>query len=280
VPVNERRFGLMFQDYVLFPQRDVAGNVAFGLEMAGAPQAAIRQRVAEVLELVGLDGYGRRAIAELSGGEQQRVALARALAPRPRLLMLDEPLGALDRGLRERVLADLVALFDRLGLTSIYVTHDQEEALAVGDRVAVLNAGRLEAVASPRDLWLRPPTEFVARFLGLRNISDATISHGWATTDWGRLPVPPELPDGPVRLLIRPDGLSVAEDGPVEGTVRAVTFRGSRTVATIAVGDAELEAHLAPTASLPPVGEAVRLGLDEGALLVLEHDSGASLSRP
>jgi thiamine transport system ATP-binding protein len=276
-PVHERRFGLMFQDYVLFPQRDVAGNVAFGLEMAGEPRAAIDQRVAEVLALVGLAGFGRRAITELSGGEQQRVALARALAPRPRLLMLDEPLGALDRGLRERLLGELAELFRSLRLTTIYVTHDQEEALAVGDRVAVLNGGRLAALATPRALWLQPPNEFVARFLGLHNISDAEVGDGWATTDWGALPAPAGTPDGHVRLLVRPDGLTLDADGPIAGTLRSATFRGAHVVGLVAVGGAELEVHFAPTADLPAVGQAVRLSVDPQAVLVLPDDGRSSL---
>jgi thiamine transport system ATP-binding protein len=277
VPVNERRFGLMFQDYVLFPQRDVAGNVAFGLEMAGEPRAAIDQRVAEVLALVGLAGFGRRAVTELSGGEQQRVALARALAPRPRLLMLDEPLGALDRGLRERLLGELAELFRSLQLTTIYVTHDQEEALAVGDRVAVLNGGRLEALATPRALWLQPANEFVARFLGLRNITDADVADGWATTDWGGLPAPPGTPNGHVRLLVRPDGLTLDADGPITGTLRSATFRGAHVVGVVTVGGGELEVHLAPTADLPEAGEAVRLSVDPRAVLVLPADDRSSL---
>jgi thiamine transport system ATP-binding protein len=278
VSVSARHFGLMFQDYVLFPQRDVAGNVAFGLEMGGESRAAITQRVAEVLQLVGLAGFGRRAITELSGGEQQRVALARALAPRPRLLMLDEPLGALDRGLRERLLGDLAALFRSLNLTTIYVTHDQEEALAVGDRVAVLNAGRLQAIDSPRNLWLKPPSEFVARFMGLNNISDATIAGGQATTDWGVMAVPSETPDGHVRLLIRPDGLTFDDRGPLKGKLRAATFRGSRTVCIVEIGAAELEVHVPPAAAVPSVGQAVGITVHPGAVLLLPPADGSSLS--
>jgi thiamine transport system ATP-binding protein len=277
VPVNKRRFGLMFQDYVLFPQRDVADNVAFGLEMAGEPRAAIIERVSEVLALVGLAGFGRRAITELSGGEQQRVALARALAPRPRLLMLDEPLGALDRGLRERLLGELAELFRSIRLTTIYVTHDQEEALAIGDRVAVLNRGRLAALATPRTLWLQPPNEFVARFLGLRNVTDAEVVDGLATTDWGGLPVPAGTPDGHVRLLVRPDGLTLDAEGQISGTLRSATFRGAHVVGSVAVAGGELEVHLAPTVDLPAVGEEVRLSVDPGAVLVLSDDGRSSL---
>lgn len=167
VAVHERRFGLMFQDYVLFPHLDVRRNVAFGLEVKGMPPDQMAQRLDEVLALVRLTGYERRLPAQLSGGEQQRVALARTLAPKPWLLMLDEPLGALDRSLRRDLLDELLEIVARARLTSIYVTHDHEEALAFGDRVAVMHAGRVEALAPPGELLAEPPNEFVARFLGL-----------------------------------------------------------------------------------------------------------------
>ena len=170
VPVHDRGVGLMFQDFALFPHRDVGGNVAFGLRMAGHSEADVRRRVAEVLDLVGLPGIERRRISTLSGGEQQRVALARALAPRPRILLLDEPMGSLDRSLRERLPLELRALFERLGLTVVYVTHDQDEALAVADRTVVLHDGVVEADAATEALWTQPPTAFVARFLGYRNV--------------------------------------------------------------------------------------------------------------
>ena len=165
-PVHERRFGLMFQDYVLFPHLDVARNVAFGLEVRSETRQAATDRVAEVLALVRMNGYERRLPAQLSGGEQQRVALARTLAPRPLLLMLDEPLGALDRSLRRDLLGELLEIVKQARLTTLYVTHDHEEALAFGDRVAVMRAGRIEALATPTDLISNPASEWVASFLG------------------------------------------------------------------------------------------------------------------
>ena len=182
VPPHRRGIGLVFQDHALFHHRDVFGNVAFGLRMRGDPTAAVQARVTELLELVGLAGLERRFVATLSGGEQQRVALARALAPEPRVLLLDEPLGSLDRRLRDRLLEDLDRIFGELGVTALYVTHDQAEAFALGDRVAVMRDGRIVQVGAPDVLWSSPVDEDVARFLGLRNVSGATLVRPEAVT--------------------------------------------------------------------------------------------------
>lgn len=166
VPVHQRGIGLMFQDGQLFPHRDVAANVAFGLQMQRVPRAERARRVGELLELVGLGGFGDRDVASLSGGERQRVALARSLAPRPRLLLLDEPLSALDRALRERLADDVRAALRATGTTALFVTHDHDEAFAVADRIAVMDAGRLLQVDPPARLWHRPASRRVAAFLG------------------------------------------------------------------------------------------------------------------
>lgn len=172
-PPHRRRFGLMFQDYALFPHLNVFDNVAFGLRQHGWSPAAIRRRVYDLLDRVHLPGYAQRDPNTLSGGEQQRVALARALAVSPRLLMLDEPLGALDRALRERLLADIRAVLRAERLTTLYVTHDQDEAYQVADRVAILRAGRLEQIGAPADLVAHPRNAFVAEFLGLGTLLPA-----------------------------------------------------------------------------------------------------------
>ena len=174
-PPHRRDIGLVFQDHALFPHRDVADNVAFGLRMRGDSPEQVASRTAELLDLVGLAGFEQRSVGSLSGGEQQRVALARALAPEPRVLLLDEPLGSLDRRLRDRLLDDLGRLFDELELTAIYVTHDQTEAFMLGDRVAVMRAGRVVQVATPDELWAHPADADVARFLGLANVDGAEI---------------------------------------------------------------------------------------------------------
>jgi thiamine transport system ATP-binding protein len=194
IPPHRRGVGLVFQDAVLFPHRDVAGNVGFGPLVAGLADGERAARVAETLELVGLAGMERRDVTTLSGGEAQRVALARALAPRPGVLLLDEPLGALDGPLRQRLQDDLRTLFERLTLTAVHVTHDVGEAFALGDRVAVLRKGRLAQIAAPDDLWARPADDWVARFLGLRNL----------------------VRDGDRATVIRPEAVRVASgDGAV-----------------------------------------------------------------
>jgi thiamine transport system ATP-binding protein len=273
-PVHRRGFGLMFQDYVLFPHLDVERNVSFGLAMHDVPGTKARERVKEMLELVGLSGYERRMPGELSGGEQQRVALARALAATPRLLMLDEPLGALDRALRRELLSELSGIFTALLLPILYVTHDHEEALAIGDRVGVMRAGRIEAVMPPDRLWHTPPSEFVARFLGLTNIVDGRVRGGVATTPIGVLEVPHDVPDGDHQLLIRPESFHPGSDGPIEVRVVARTFRGDYTELQLEpdVGsDASaltLEAH-ADWTPTPEIGDRLRLRVDLDGIVVL-----------
>jgi thiamine transport system ATP-binding protein len=272
-PVHRRGFGLMFQDYVLFPHLDVAANVRFGLDVADADRPAADVRVAESLALVGLTGFERRLPAELSGGEQQRVALARALAPKPRMLMLDEPLGALDRALRRTLLDDLDDLLGLVDLTILYVTHDHEEALAIGDRVAVMRAGQLETVMPPRELWARPPSEFVARFLGLTNIIDAEVAHGRAQTRLGEVVVDDATASGQRRLLIRPDGFmltpgSTSSDEGFSAVVRAATFRGDHTLLRVEATGQMLEVEDDGTRA-PKVGDEIRLVIQPSGAVLL-----------
>jgi ABC-type Fe3+/spermidine/putrescine transport system ATPase subunit len=180
VPAHRRNFGLMFQDYALFPHKDVAANVAFGLRMQGWTPEKTAARVDEMLQLVELGGYERRRVNELSGGEQQRVALARSLAPKPRLLMFDEPLGSLDRALREQLMNSLRGILKQVGVTALYVTHDQEEAFAIADRVFIMQpgageGGRIVQGGSPQEVYCRPQSAYVAGFLGFRNLLGGTV---------------------------------------------------------------------------------------------------------
>ncbi|GAF89341.1 unnamed protein product, partial [marine sediment metagenome] len=189
-PPHLRGFGLMFQEYALFPHKDVVGNVAFGLRMQGLSREPVAARVVEVLELVGLTGFEHRDVNQLSGGERQRVALARSLAPQPRLLMLDEPLGALDRALRERLMDELPDMLRRAGVTAITVTHDQEEAFALADRVVLMRAGRVVQAGTPEEVYRRPASAWVARFLGLTNLLNARmVEPGLVETPIGALRV-------------------------------------------------------------------------------------------
>ncbi|MDH6224704.1 ABC transporter ATP-binding protein [Streptomyces sp. MJP52] len=273
VPAHRRGVGLMFQDHQLFPQRDVAGNVAFGLRMRGAGREEQAERVRELLELVGLPDAGRRGVGTLSGGEQQRVALARALAPRPRLLMLDEPLGQLDRTLRERLVVELRDLFGRLGTTVLAVTHDQGEAFALADRVVVMRDGRVAQSGSPLEVWQRPADAFVARFLGFENVVRATVAGTVADTPWGKVPVPGGSAQGERNLLVRPSGVRLAAGsggGGLRCVVAARTFQGAQVSLRLRPeGEApELEA-VCPLRDAPAPGETVGVLFDAGEIAVL-----------
>ncbi|MDT0568313.1 ABC transporter ATP-binding protein [Streptomyces sp. DSM 3412] len=270
VPAHKRGVGLMFQDHQLFPQRDVAGNVAFGPRMHGAAKSERAARVEELLELVGLHGAARRRVGELSGGEQQRVALARALAPRPRLLMLDEPLGQLDRSLRERLVVELRELFGELGTTVLAVTHDQGEAFALADRVVVMRDGRIAQSGTPLEVWCRPVDEFVARFLGFDNVVEATVTGQAADTVWGKVPVPEGSPQGACALLVRPAGVRLvgAADG-LRCTVAARTFRGTHVALHLQPeGAPRLEAACA-LRDAPEPGDEVGVSFDGDEIVVL-----------
>ncbi|MBT8194436.1 MAG: ABC transporter ATP-binding protein [Acidimicrobiia bacterium] len=265
VPAHERQFGLMFQDYALFPHRNVAGNVGFGLRMAGWSPSEVARRVEEVLELVGLSGMNDRRTNELSGGEAQRVALARTLAPAPRLVMLDEPLGSLDRSLRERLIIELGEIFEQVESTVLYVTHDQEEAFTIADRVAIMREGELVQEATPEDLWSAPAGVFISDFLGFSNRFAATAVDGRADLGWTTVPV--EVADGPCQVVLRPDALTLDEHGDVSVTVVGSVFRGDHYLArtTTATG-AELSISM-PTRPRP--GEVVRIRIDPAGVLTL-----------
>ncbi|WP_212911889.1 ABC transporter ATP-binding protein [Streptomyces sp. TS71-3] len=271
VPPHRRGVGLMFQDHQLFPGRDVGGNVAFGLRMHGVPRRERDERVARLLELVGLPGAERRAVTSLSGGEQQRVALARALAPRPRLLMLDEPLGQLDRTLRERLVVELRELFGELGTTVLAVTHDQGEAFALADRVVIMRDGGIAQSGTPLTVWQRPADAFVARFLGFENVVDARVTGEVAETPWGKLPVPVGTPEGGCRLLVRPTGVRLVPvaDG-LACTVTARTFRGSHVAVRLAPrGDGPRLEAARPLADAPETGAEVGVVFDAADIVVL-----------
>jgi thiamine transport system ATP-binding protein len=270
-PVHRRGFGLVFQDGQLFPHRDVAGNVAFGLRMRGVDRAMRRKRTDELLDMLGLAGYQRRKATELSGGEQQRVALARALAPHPRLLLLDEPLSALDRALREQLALDLARVLRTSDATALVVTHDHDEAFTLADRVAIMRAGRISQVDRPEEVWRRPADEETARFLGCGTFLPAVARGGLVTCELGSVRLP-WAPDGQVRLGLRPHALRVAASG-VTGEVAARVHRRDHVRLVVRVGAHRLDA-VAAIAKAPEVGERVRLTLDADGLAVLGEHAG------
>lgn len=296
IPVHRRGFGLMFQDYALFPHKDVFANVAFGLQMQALPRPQVEARVADMLDLVGLAGYGGRRVYDLSGGEQQRVALARSLAPGPRLLMLDEPLGSLDRALREELMNELRAILKQVGVTSIYVTHDQQEAFAVADRLILLKRGRVVQQGTPQAVYWRPASSWVARFLGLTNLVQGRVVALETGSKGGPFPVV-DTPLGhlvlheaeqvtvgqEVNVLIRPEAARLAadcqdkDDIMLEGVVRECSFRGSHYRLVIRHdADLDLAFQLVASAShLPELGKPVALALRPeafGVLLEGEHE--------
>jgi ABC-type Fe3+/spermidine/putrescine transport system ATPase subunit len=275
LPTHLRGFGLMFQEFALFPHLDVRGNVGFGLKMQGQREREIGIKVADALQLVGLEGYGERQVDTLSGGERQRVALARSLAPRPRLLMLDEPLGALDRTLRERLLVDLPAILGKLGQTVLYVTHDQEEAFAIADRVVLLNAGRVIQIGTPFELYHNPHTAFAARFLGLTNTFQAEVHEVAGAvhveTPFGIFPTKTRQ-RGQVTALLRGDRLQLDGGGPevLRGQVLDRSFRGQTLRLKIQTGQLELACILASDQPAPEIGQEIKLSFDPShALQVL-----------
>jgi thiamine transport system ATP-binding protein len=263
---HRRPFGLMFQDYALFPHRDVAGNVAFGPRMQRLDRARVAARVEEVLALVGLSGYEHRSVASLSGGEQQRVALARALAPAPRVLMLDEPLGSLDRSLRERLTLELRELFVHLGITAITVTHDQGEAFTLADRVVVLRDGRIQQVGRPVDVWRTPVDAFVASFLGFGNVFAVDVEHGQVASPWGA--IDSDRSDGPATLVIRPDGCQFANAG-VPGVAGAATFRGDHFLVPVDLDGGWRVEVTERSGAVPQPGSSVMVALDPTAVAVV-----------
>ena len=283
-PPHQRNFGFMFQEFALFPHLNVAENVAFGLRMQGTDGDVRQTRVEELLALVGMSGYGARKVHELSGGERQRVALARSLAPRPQLLMLDEPLGSLDRSLRESLLLELRGILKQPGLTSIYVTHDQDEAFALADRVLIMDGGRVRQVGQPESIFAAPADATVARFIGLSNMISGRITPtatGIATTLGEFRPatlLPPAgaavtvvLGDEQARLerIEREPGTSAANHFSATVTQRA--FRRRTLVFGLAAGGnaftVEVEAHLEDQTIA--VGDRVWVTIEPRAIRVL-----------
>jgi spermidine/putrescine ABC transporter ATP-binding subunit len=233
---NRRPVNLMFQSYALFPHMTVFGNVAYGLEMEGLQGADLKARVDQALARVHMSDFAVRKPHQLSGGQRQRVALARALVKRPKVLLLDEPLGALDRKLREQMQIELKRLQQDTGIAFVVVTHDQEEALTLADRIALLDRGRIVQLATPRELYDKPANRFAADFIGLMNfIEGEVVQGGFAVAGIGPLPAPNGVASGPATLAIRPERVALAERGILSGEVEGAAFLGQDVIAHVAV---------------------------------------------
>jgi len=272
LPAANRSVTMVFQAYALFPHLTVFENIAYGLRVQRRPEDEIRRRVAEVLHLVGLPGLEGRWPGQLSGGQQQRVALARALVMKPRVLLFDEPLSNLDAKLRKRVRADIRMLQQQLGITSVYVTHDQSEALAISDVVVVMNQGRIEQIGAPTDLYRRPASRFVADFIGEANLLPATVEDAAVRVGSYRFAYrQPGMPPGPATLMARPEAIQVTTDGEgLPGRVRSAFFMGTYVdylieteVGEISVADARSVDRMFA------VGQAVRLQFLPSGLYLL-----------
>jgi len=282
---HRRNFGMMFQEFALFPHKDVLGNITFGLKMQKRPRTDILTRSQEMLALVGLEGYACRNVSELSGGERQRVALARSLAPHPRLVLLDEPLGSLDRALRERLLIDVKNILKTIGVTSVFVTHDQTEAFAIGDIIAVMNKGKIEQIDRPEKLYACPANAHVAGFLGFHNLVEgSTMAEGTIDTALGILDAGPhDLPaQTRVTVLIRPDGARIkgeafpAGSGKtiVSGVVKDCLFKGRNYHLELLITNGQVLVFDLPNESRPSLtGQSLDLVLSPRACVIMPHSS-------
>jgi len=283
LPPNQRKIGMVFQAYALFPNMTVADNIGFGLKIAGMPKPQREARVEEMLKLIGLSGFGKRYPFELSGGQQQRVALARALAPSPRMLLLDEPLSALDAKIRVSLREQIREIQRELGITTVFVTHDQEEALSISDRIVVLNAGNVEQFGKPFEIYNRPSTRFVATFVGTLNtitaqVTDAaskTVTIGATRATIPALPAAARTGET-IALTMRPEAVALANgadrDIMLEGKVAEVAFLGSVIRLKVDLGGNLISLDTFNDQRTPPPahGSMVRVGIAADDVLVLD----------
>ncbi len=283
LPASKRDMGMVFQAYSLFPHLTVAQNVAFGLRLRKVSKEERDRRALEMLELVGLSAQADRYASQISGGQQQRVALARALAIEPKVLLLDEPLSALDAKVRSQLRDEIRRIQLEVGITTLFVTHDQEEALAIADRVGVMRDGRIEQLGPPTEVYSRPSSSFVAEFVGLTNRLPGQVSGGQVLVQGVQLPlVDTATPDGPAIALVRPEAVTLAaagarDSGPLAGTVIAATFLGATSRVTVDLGGTTIMAQL-PTADAAQLaaGSPVTLTIRPDPVLVSADQAAAS----
>jgi len=275
VPIERRNVGMVFQSYALFPNMDVADNIGYGLKIRRVGDKERRERIAELVALTGIGGLEHRRIDQLSGGQRQRVALARAIAIRPSVLLLDEPLTALDAALRERLRGELNRLLRALGITAIYVTHDQSEAMALGDRVVVMRKGAIAQVGTPREIYFAPANRFVAEFVGIANIIEAYCKGGVLEWPGGALSLANGATNGPVLAMIRPESIRIvaAEGARLAGQVESVSFVGDRQRASINGAAPKSLAVDVPNSIAVKVGDRVGLAVDPTAICLLPGDA-------
>lgn len=273
VPPENRNVGLVFQSYALFNNMTVLGNVAFGLKMQGVDSAERRERAMELLELLDIEELAERDPRHLSGGQQQRVGLARALAIEPAIILLDEPLTGLDAKLKERLEREIGTLLDELGVTALYVTHDQEEAMIMCDRIAVMNKGEIEQIGTPREIYEEPANEFVADFVGTANLLDARVTDDTVDLGFTELPVDDVgASPGSVRVLIRPDDVTIGE-GPYDVQVSSVFYVGEEIRASGKLPDGqELALQLDKSLSEVSRGDTISISIDLEDIHIIEPD--------
>ena len=270
VPIERRNIGMVFQSYALFPNMTVSENIGYGLKIRGVSARERAGRVAELVELTNISGLENRRIDQLSGGQRQRVALARAVAIRPGILLLDEPLTALDAALRDRLRSELNRMLRALGITAIYVTHDQSEAMELGDRVVVMQKGAIAQIGTPREIYFTPRNRFVAEFIGAANIVEAAIEGGHLVMPGGRQPI--GSADMPMAIaMIRPETIRVTEAGaaPLSGTIDSVSFIGDRQRLVVSGASDRLLAIDAPNTVQARPGERIGLSISPDAVRLL-----------
>ncbi|SEQ48953.1 putative spermidine/putrescine transport system ATP-binding protein/spermidine/putrescine transport system ATP-binding protein [Devosia sp. YR412] len=275
VPIHKRGIAMVFQSHALFPHMSVADNVAFGLKMQGVGKAEREDRVKRALSLVRLDAYLTRMPHELSGGQQQRVAIARAIVTNPTALLLDEPFGALDRKLRETLQVELRRLTKELGITAIFVTHDQEEAVVLSDRVAVMNAGVIQQIAPAVDVYENPANEFVANFMGFQNIFDAKVRSAQELAIGDTVIATDKIDVAPgegIRMAIRAERVSITaghREGAIPGQVSSSTYLGEQNAYVVDTADGPVTARIPTSVARFSMGEAVSVSFDPAAVRVL-----------
>jgi putative spermidine/putrescine transport system ATP-binding protein len=271
MPIERRNVGMVFQSYALFPNMTVSENIGYGLKIRGVPNKERAERVAELVALTNISGLENRRIDQLSGGQRQRVALARAVAIRPGILLLDEPLTALDAALRDRLRGELNRLLRALGITTIYVTHDQSEAMELGDRIVVMQRGAIAQIGSPREIYFKPQSRFVAEFIGAANIVEAAIENGHLVLPGGRLPVQCGANVPAAVAMIRPETIQVTSAGSAQlsGTIDSVSFIGDRQRLVISGASNRLLTVDAPNTVQARSGEKVGLSISPDAIRLL-----------